>query len=221
MPSAESLIAFFGAAVLLALSPGPDLLFVIAQSAAHGRRTGALVAWGLCSGLVGHTALVALGVGQAMARSSTAMMMLRYAGAGYLLYLSWMAARATMQSVSPTGVTGPILPHSSERPAPSSQKSGFSLYRRGVLMNLFNPKVSLFFVAFLPQFLEPQRGSSTGQIAVLGVVFALAAVLVFQTAAFFAAKLGASAAGSARRQQVLNGLCSLLFSGLAARLFIG
>lgn len=203
----DSLFLFVGATVLLALSPGPDLLFVIAQASSHGRRTGSLIAFGLCSGLVGHTALVALGVGAWLVQSATAMLTLRLLGGTYLLYLAWQAWVASRTADT-------ILP------ATGATQTAFSLYRKGVFMNLSNPKVSLFFLAFLPQFVEPARGNPSTQIAFLGAVFALTALVVFNVVAALAARLSAATGSSTRRQRWIHRLSTGLFVGLAVRIFV-
>jgi threonine/homoserine/homoserine lactone efflux protein len=133
----DTLIAFFGIAVLLALTPGPDNLFVLMQSAIWGRKAGMFVVLGLCTGLLGHTAAVAVGLAAVFAASPVAFTVLKLAGAAYLAYLAWQILRAPVES------------EDGKRPEP--MRPG-ALYRRGIVMNLTNPKVLLFFFAFLPQF---------------------------------------------------------------------
>jgi threonine/homoserine/homoserine lactone efflux protein len=144
MIDSNVLIAFFTASVILALSPGPDNLFVLAQSAQKGRMAGLFVTLGLATGLIGHTVAVAFGLAAIVRASTLAFSILKFIGAAYLLYLAWQAFRA--------GVA--------ERSKEKAQVlSGKNLYRRGIIMNLTNPKVSLFFMAFLPQFADPRHGS--------------------------------------------------------------
>lgn len=205
MPPLETLLLFFGSSVLLALAPGPDLFYVVAQSASRGRHAGAWVALGLCSGLVGHTAVVALGIGQWLAHSPSALTTIRIVGALYLVTLAWLAFRAGSSKGQASSVP---------------QLGAGALYRRGVLMNLSNPKVTLFFLAFLPQFVEPARGAVAQQIVVLGVVFACAAMLVFQLAAFFSSSMSSSLLRTPRLQRGLQHVTALLFAGLAIRLLV-
>ena len=198
-----TLSAFFAAAVLLALAPGPDNIFVLTQSALHGRSSGLAVVAGLCTGLIGHTLAVALGVAVIFQSSAVAFTLLKFAGAGYLLYLAWQAFRAAAVSFEPAKVA----------PIPLGR-----LYRRGIFMNLSNPKVSLFFLAFLPQFADPARGSLTLQIILLGIVFIGATILVFVAIALLAGTLGNFINRSSGVQRLLNGVTGTVFAGLALTL---
>ncbi|MDM9560830.1 MULTISPECIES: LysE family translocator [Bordetella] len=199
----DTLLAFFGIAVLLALTPGPDNLFVLMQSAMWGRTAGMLVVLGLCTGLLGHTAAVAAGLAAVFAASPHAFTALKLVGAAYLAYLAWQALRA------------PGGPASAERPAPLARGA---LYRRGIIMNLTNPKVLLFFFAFLPQFTSPAHGSVGLQTIVLGAVFMAATLLVFGAIAFFSGTFGQLLQRSPTASRWLNRLAGVVFLGLAVRL---
>jgi len=203
MPTWDATLTFFALSVVLGLTPGPDNLFVAMQAATHGRRAGLAVVLGLCTGLLGHTAAVALGLAAVLAASATAFTVLKLAGAAYLLYLAWGAWRA------PVGTMG------GETLAPLQPGR---MYLRGVLMNLSNPKVAIFFLAFLPQFVQPGAGPVAVQVAWLGLLFILATLLVFGGFAWFASLIGGWLRGSARAQQVLNRLAAVVFAGLALRL---
>ena len=203
MLSIDTTLTFFAASVLLALSPGPDNVFVLLHSAVHGRKAGLLVVLGLCSGLLFHTAAVALGLAALLAASSTAFLVLKLAGAAYLLYLAWGAWNA------PAGL--------GDAQAPSSM-TPWQTYLRGVVMNVTNPKVAIFFLAFLPQFANPEQGSVPLQIVLLGAIFGLAALLTFSLIAWFAASFGEVFKRSARAQIALNRTAALVFTALAARL---
>jgi threonine/homoserine/homoserine lactone efflux protein len=199
----ETLSAFFVASVLLGLSPGPDNLFVMMQSAMYGRAAGLRVVLGLCTGLLGHTAAVAAGLAALVAASELAFQGLKLAGAVYLLWLAWQAFRAPVDEAP--GSEAPRL-------------GGWALYRRGVVMNLTNPKVSIFFLAFLPQFADPAHGSVAMQIVVLGGVFILATLLVFGSVAWFAGLLGGLLRRSRATRRALNVGAGAVFVALAARL---
>ena len=201
MLNAETLSTFFGLAVLLGLAPGPDNLFVLAQSMAFGARSGLWVVLGLCSGLVVHTLAVALGLAALMAATPWALHLVQWVGAAYLLYLAWGAWRAGSGSV---------------RQAVSQE--GWRLWRRGVLMNVTNPKVALFFLALLPQFVDPSRGYAAVQVVILGGVFMVAALLVFGAISVFAGYLGGALRRHACAEQWLNRLSALVFVALAVRL---
>lgn len=203
MPTLDTTLAFFGLSILLSLSPGPDNVFVLLQSATQGRKAGLLVTLGLCTGLIGHTAAVALGLAALLAASATAFTLLKLAGAAYLLYLAWGAFRAPV---------GPLAAGTAVALNP------WRMFGRGVVMNLSNPKVAIFFLAFLPQFVRPEAGSVALQVACLGGLFMLAALLVFGGLACFASWVGAWFQRSTRAQRALNWSAGTIFVGLAARL---
>ena len=189
--------------MLLALAPGPDNVFVLLHSAQHGRRAGMLVVLGLCSGLLFHTAAVALGLAAVLATSAAAFTVLKLCGAAYLVWLAWGAWHA------PVGVAAA---EQSAAMAPSRT------YARGVIMNVTNPKVAIFFLAFLPQFADPARGDVAVQILFLGAIFMLATLLTFGAIAWFAAGFGAALHRSLKAQRWLNRTASVVFVGLALRL---
>ena len=201
----DTVLVFFAASVLLALAPGPDILFVLAQSALHGRNAGFLVTLGLCTGLLGHTAAVAIGVAAVFQASALAFTALKLAGAAYLLWLAWQVLRAPANE--PGDVAAPAAPPG-------------VLYRRGIVMNLTNPKVSIFFLAFLPQFADPARGSIPIQMVELGALFMLATALVFGAIAALAGTIGQALARSVRVRRAMNRIAAAVFAGLALRLIV-
>jgi len=203
MPSLDTALTFLGLSILLGLSPGPDNVFVLMQSATHGRKAGLLVTLGLCTGLLGHTAAVALGLAAVLAASAAAFMALKLAGAAYLVFLAWDAMRA------------PVGPLASGSP-PTLQP--WQMYGRGVVMNLTNPKVGIFFLAFLPQFVRPEAGQVAWQVTSLGGLFILATLLVFGSLAWFAGWAGVWLQRSRRTQRILRWSTAVIFIGLAARL---
>lgn len=199
----ETLAAFFTAAVLLALAPGPDNIFVLTQSALHGRGAGYFVVLGLCTGLIVHSTAVALGVAVIFQTSAVAFAVLKFCGAGYLLYLAWHAFRDSAEKIS----------------LKENGEIGFwRLYRRGIIMNVTNPKVSIFFLAFLPQFTHPSRGPVWLQMLLLGGVFIIATLLIFGTIASLAGTLGRWLTRSERIQNVMNKLAGAVFVALAIKL---
>jgi len=199
----DTIFIFFSASVALGLAPGPDNIFVLTQSALHGRAAGLFVTLGLCTGLLVHTAAVSLGVAAVFATSALAFNLLKMAGAVYLLYLAWQAFRAGTSQSPQNG--GPPL-------------SRRRLYGRGIVMNITNPKVAIFFLAFLPQFANPSRGSLTLQLMSLGVFFILATLLVFGAVALFAGFIGEWLKGSPRAEVVMNRVAGTVFAVLALRL---
>jgi threonine/homoserine/homoserine lactone efflux protein len=202
LPS-ETVLTFFTASVLLALAPGPDNIFVLTQSAQNGIVAGLLVTLGLCTGLIVHSAAVALGVAAIMQTSAVAFSALKILGAVYLLYLAWQAFRARAANIAK---------------GPKKKSDLGRLYRRGIIMNITNPKVSIFFLAFLPQFADPAKGPVVPQIMMLGGLFILATVIVFGSVALMAGALGDWFSKSARGQLILNKVAGIVFVGLALKL---
>ncbi|MFA7436624.1 LysE family translocator [Castellaniella sp.] len=212
MPGIETLAGFFGAALLLALSPGPDNLFVLVVSAQKGWQAGLAVVVGLCLGLVAQTAAVALGLAALFLASAAAFMGLKVAGAVYLAYLAWGAFRAAARA----GDVALSAGHSDAAPG-----NGFHPARmvgRGIVMNITNPKVLVFFLAFLPQFVDPSRGEVALQIVLFGSVFIVATLLVFGGIACFSGKVGDTIRRSAGVQRWLNRIAGAVFLGLALNL---
>ena len=199
----EIMGTFFVASIIMALAPGPDILFVLTQSALYGARAGLLTTCGLLTGLFVHITAVSLGVAALFQSSLLAFTLLKFAGAAYLLYLAWLSFRSGASHAS-------------------LQKNRFpgykALYCRGVIMNVTNPKVTLFFLAFLPQFADPARGSLTLQIILLGALFQLATLLVFGAVSLLAGKVAARFNQSIRAQLLLNRAAGCVFVGLALML---
>jgi len=197
------ILVFFTASVILALSPGPDNLFVLAQSAQKGRMAGIFVTLGLATGLIGHTIAVAFGLAAVVRSSILAFSILKFIGAAYLLYLAWQALMAGVSTGSKKEVA--VL-------------SKGNLYRKGIIMNLTNPKVSIFFMAFLPQFVDPQHGSVMLQFFQLGGIFIVATILVFSVISILAGGLGEKFSNSVSAQKIVNRLAAAVFVGLAVKL---
>jgi threonine/homoserine/homoserine lactone efflux protein len=225
MPSLQTALAFFAVSALLALSPGPDNVFVLLQSAMRGPRAGMLVVLGLCSGLVVHTAAVALGLAAVFAASTAAFTALKWIGAAYLLYLAWQAFRAPVGVGGLGGAGGTGEGSESGKSGKSGEGGeggaaapGSPMYWRGVVMNLTNPKVVIFFLAFLPQFADPARGPIAPQLLALGAIFILATLLVFGAIALGSGLFGTLLQRSARARRALNWLAATVFVALAARL---
>ncbi len=204
MLTLQTALAFFGVSLLLGITPGPDNVFVLLQSASQGRRAGMWVVLGLCAGLVVHTTAIALGLAAVFAASETAFVLLKFAGAAYLAYLAWQAFSAPVS-----------VGHSGAQVQPLRARQ---LVLRGLLMNLSNPKVVFFFLAFLPQFVAPERGPVAWQLAQLGALFIAATLLTFGAISYFAATAGQRLRSSAKAQRWMNRVAATVFAGLALRL---
>ena len=203
MLSFETTCAFFVASLLMAMTPGPDVIIVLTQSSLYGMRAGVLTT--LMTGLLGHTLAVALGVAVLFQTSEAAFTALKFLGAAYLLYLAWQSFRS---GVFRAFLTQSLFP-------------GYgTLYRRGFLSNITNPKVTLFFLAFLPQFADPARGGLTAQIIVLGALFQLATLLVFGCVSLLAGRVAGRFNSSVKGQLFLNRAAGCVFTGLAVMLLV-
>lgn len=167
---------FISAAVLLTLMPGPDILFVITQGVTRGRKAAVVFAAGLCTGLLFHIAAVTLGVSALVAGSDIAFTVFKFAGAAYLIGL---------------GVKAFFNRNRVELRFAEEGKHTLQLYKRGILMNILNPKVILFFWAFFPQFIDIRQGDPIIQMLVLGGVFIVQALVVFSAVAVLADRLSA------------------------------
>jgi len=158
MPGTDSLLLFVLATLTLNVTPGPDMLYVIARRAGQGRSAGFVSALGVAAGLLLHTLLVACGLAGLLLTAPAAFDVVKYAGAAYLVYLGVRALTSRRRTEVNQGVT----------------KSGLgSVFLQGALTNLLNPKVALFFLAFLPQFVDHSRGSVAPRILLLGLLFNL------------------------------------------------
>lgn len=199
----EVMLVFFSASIVLGLVPGPDNIFVLTQSALHGRMAGFAVTLGLCSGLLVHTTAVAIGVAAVFQASAIAFAALKFVGAAYLLWLAWLSFKASAADVSTQRGVGVGL---------------MKLYGRGIVMNVTNPKVAVFFLAFLPQFADAARGSVALQTVAFGGLFIVATILVFGSVAVGAGALGDWLKRSPGAQVWMNRVAGVVFVALAAKL---
>ena len=220
MLTPDAMMAFFVAALLLGIAPGPDNIFVLTQSAMFGTDAGMVTTMGLVTGLCVHTTAVALGVAAIFQTSALAFTLLKTAGAGYLLWLAWLSFRAGASTTKiGQGDTGEG--NTGEGGTAGAAFPGYTaLYRRGIVMNVTNPKVSLFFLAFLPQFCDPARGSVAVQVLTLGALFMLATVVVFWTVAALGGRLAVWFNRSQRGQIIMQRVAGSVFVALAAALLL-
>lgn len=159
---------FLLAALVLNLAPGPDLVYLLSRSLGQGRRIGIASSLGVCSGALVHVAAAAMGLSVLLAQSAPAFMLVKWLGAAYLVYLGLTALRR--------GASPGVEPAS---PAPgAADGSVWQAFRQGVLIDVFNPKVALFFMAFLPQFTHPEAGALGLQLLTLGTIVVLVGLAV-------------------------------------------
>ncbi|HBI00597.1 MAG TPA: LysE family translocator [Flavobacterium sp.] len=169
------MLTFLLASIALTLSPGPDILYVLTQSISNGKKFGIATAAGLVSGILVHTTLIALGVSAIIKQSELIFTGIKIVGACYLLWIAFQVYKA---------------PASIDLNADSKpKKSPISLYKQGFIMNVLNPKVTLFFLAFFPGFIDEKLGNVTQQIYLLGFLFMLQAFVIFSLVSILADKL--------------------------------
>lgn len=200
--------AFLAAAVLLTLAPGPDNLMVLSLGMARGRRSGMAFGLGCAIGCLNHTLLAALGVSALIAASPLAFTALKVAGGLYLVWLGVQAIRNARGAAVPAGVAG-------------DRESVGRLFRRGLVANAINPKVILFFLAFLPQFADAARGHVPWQIAQLGLVFTVQGALLFGAIGWFAGSVGERLARNPALGAWLDRVAGGIFVALGAKLLVG
>jgi len=202
----EQCAAFLAAAVLVTLSPGPDNLMVLSLGAARGRLQGMAFGLGCAMGCLSHTLLAAVGVSALIAASPLAFTALKIAGGLYLVRLGWLALRSRGGTTLDAATAAPETP--------------VQLFWRGVVANAINPKVVMFFLAFLPQFVNTPRGDVPWQIVQLGLTFTLQAALIFGALGWFAGQVGAWLKRHGNAGLWLDRTAGVIFVGLGLRLIV-
>lgn len=170
-----TVLSFLSVAAILTIMPGPDNMFTLAQSMAKGKKAGIYTTLGLCTGLIVHIGAATAGIAAVVYHSAIAFNAVKYAGAAYLLYLAYKS----------------FMDKSSDINLGSADSLDYkSLYQKGIIMNLLNPKVSLFFLALFPQFINYEAGYVSLQMVLLGIVFIIQTILIFGLISVFAGKVG-------------------------------
>jgi len=198
---------FVAAGLLLNVTPGPDMAYIAARGAAGGFRAGVAATLGITAGCVVHTFAAAAGLSMLLATSGAAFGIVKWCGAAYLLYAGLRLVAASVRA--PLEATGSaLLP-----PAPPPR-----IFREGFVINVFNPKVALFFLAFLPQFIDAGAPQKTLAFIALGCLFNFNSLFVNVPVAWLAARAGSRVRTHARSARWLTGAVGALFVLLAARL---
>ena len=201
----ESLLSFSLATIILAFSPGPDNIYVLTQSISNGSKAGLSTVAGLISGCIVHTALLAFGVSALITASPIIFLIIKIAGALYLLYLAYKIYKSDASITFGTH---------------AEKKSNGKLFKIGVVMNLLNPKVMLFFLAFFPAFLWQPDGNTVKQFFILGGVFMLVSFLVFGTIAVLSGQISSLLKNNNKVGIFLKWLQIVVFVGIAIFIFI-
>jgi threonine/homoserine/homoserine lactone efflux protein len=205
MLTPEQFLGFLTAAILITLSPGPDNMMVLGVGIAKGRARGIAFGLGCALGCLNHTLLAVIGVSALIAASPTAFTALKIAGG---LYLIWMGIGA-LRSRGVAQAAG-VVPDESAR----------QLFFKGLLANAINPKVVLFFLSFLPQFVVAARGDANWQIAWLGLIFTVQAALLFGLLGYFSGAIGQWLNKTPRAGMWLDRIAGAIFVGLGLRLIV-
>lgn len=199
----ETLLLFMAAALALNLTPGPDMLFCLGSGAHRGPKAGVAASLGVACGAMVHTAAAAFGLAGLLMASPLLFEIVRWTGAAYLLWLAWNTFRSPPVAAEGTRVT---------------QKDIRRIFLRGALTNMLNPKVAIFYMAFLPQFIDPAWGSVVVQALILGTLVNISGTIVNGLVGAGAGGLGRHLAQNPTAGKVLNYLSGTLFLGLAVRL---
>jgi threonine/homoserine/homoserine lactone efflux protein len=201
----ENPLVFIGSGILLNLYPGPDTLYIIGRSMSQGRGAGICAALGIGTGAVIHTLLGAFGLTAILASSASAFMVLKYLGAAYLIYQGVRLIADTSGS-----------PHISA--GPSDQAGLRRIFRQGVLTNVLNPKVALFFLAFLPQFISVSSPNKVLSFIILGAIFITSGTIWCLIVAVFSSTIGERLRRSGRTAGWLKKINGTLFMLLGLKL---
>ena len=206
MLAPEQFLGFLLAAVLITASPGPDNLMVLGLGMSKGRGQGMVFGLGCALGCLSHTLLAVLGVSALIAASPVAFTALRVGGGLYLVWLGWNALRSQGGSKTADGAQAP--------------QTLRSLFTKGLVANAINPKVVLFFLSLLPQFVIPANGNMPGQLLALGVTFTAQAAILFGLLGYFAGAIGAWLNRKPGAGKWLDRVAGTVFVALGVKLIV-
>lgn len=206
MLTETQILGFLLTTVLLTATPGPENLMVLSIGISGGRQSGMAFGLGCAVGCLIHTVLAVVGVSALLAASPTAFMLLKWTGGSYLLWLGIQALRKAGTGQMPSGT--------------ASTKTPRALFVQGFIANVINPKVVLFFLSFLPQFVVESQGQVEWQLAVLGLLFALQAAILFVLLSYFSGAIGAWLNRRPAAGRWLDRAAGTLFVALGARMIV-
>ncbi|MEO0758647.1 MAG: LysE family translocator [Cyanobacteria bacterium J06648_16] len=207
MPDLSYWLLFFSAAVALNLAPGPDLIYILSRTVAQGQTIGLASSLGVCTGALFHVVAAALGLSAILATSAVAFSIVKYVGAAYLFYLGLQALRSKGAQLT----------------APSADipdGSPWQAFKQGMLVDILNPKVAIFFMAFLPQFVRAEAGSTALQIIGLGLLVILVALVIEAGFVLIAARVTALFRNNPRLSTWLDRVLGSILIGLGFRLVL-
>lgn len=204
MFSLSALLLFITSSILLILAPGPDIVFTITQGITNGRKAGFFTAMGLCLGNSVHTMAAAFGLSVIFKTSEVAFVLFKTLGALYLFYLAFKAIKHRNDPLALN--TG------------NDKANHKGLFLRGFFMNVLNPKVALFFLAFLPQFVNPDYGNIPVQMILLGLIFMILVAVIFGSLGYFAGTFGDWVLKKPGFSKIMNLASATVFLGLGIKL---
>lgn len=196
----EILGSFLVASMLLTIMPGPDIIYVLVQSMVNGKKYGIITSLGLVTGILVHTSLVAFGVSALIKQSENIYFAIKLFGALYLLYLAYL----TFNSNEEISLNAKV-----------EKKSFLNLYKQGFIMNVLNPKVSIFFLAFFPGFLYSSTQNTIVQFYVLGIIFIIQSLLIFSIVSVLSGKFASYLNSNPTFNTKLKWVKILVFVGMA------
>lgn len=200
--STATVLYFLAASVALTIAPGPDNIFVLTQGITRGKKPAIITALGMCSGVSVHTVAAACGISAVFYTSVLAFNLVKYAGTAYLLYLAYM----TLKNRSSIRISTP------------DDRNYMALYRRGFIMNVLNPKVAMFFLAFLPQFVSPTAEHFALQMLTLGLIFMVQGIVIFSLIGYFSGVIGSYIVSNPKIAGYFDWLTAGVFASLGVRL---
>ena len=199
-------LLFLSAALALVIAPGPDLLYILTKTVRHGKKVGIASTAGVCSGALFHVFAAAIGLSAILVTSVVAFSIVKYVGAAYLLYLAVQAFRSS-------GFDLKIDAQKAKR-----EETPWQAYRQGLMIDILNPKVAIFFMAFLPQFIRPDAGPVSMQLAYLGLLVILVAFIVESLYVLAAHKIAAKVRSSRKVSVWLDRSVGTIFAALGIKL---
>jgi len=200
-------VLFFSAALALNIAPGPDLLYILTKTIANGRKVGVAASMGVCTGALFHVFAAAVGLSAILVSSALAFTVVKFVGVAYLLYLAWDAFKSAGTSLQVSAEGQP-------------KETPWAAFRQGVLVDILNPKVAIFFMAFLPQFIREDAGSVPLQLVYLGLLVIAVAMVVETAYVLLAAKLTNKVRSSKRLSVWLDRTVGTIFVALGIKLAV-
>jgi threonine/homoserine/homoserine lactone efflux protein len=195
----ETIIAFLSASALLTIMPGPDIIYVMLQSISNGKKYGIVTALGLVSGIIIHTSLIAFGISELINKNESLLYLIKILGALYLFYLAYQSYKHPSKVELNSDLPKTSLP---------------VMFRQGFIMNVLNPKVTIFFLAFFPAFIDSSLPNTKIQIFTLGLLFMFQALVIFTLVSFLADKMASLLRNNNSFEKSLRLIQIIIFIGI-------